>query len=919
MNEESSPTTPEPGDGTPSASAWRFDNCEFDALEPALRVGGKLVPVEPRPLRLLVELLQHCNEVLTKEELLESVWEGRPTVDHVLANAVSKLRTALGEAGAARLQTVPRVGYRFAGPVQRIEHSARTLRQQAGQGVPGREGFVLERPLGRTADAGVWLARHAKLGHSRVFKFAEDGARLVALKREYTLFRLMQRELGPREDFVHLVDANFAHAPFWLESEFAGPSLLEWAQDGAPGSPLAVLTLPERLALFLQIAQAVAAAHSVGVLHKDIKPANVLISGEPGAWQPRLTDFGSGRLLQPERLQALQLTALGITNQDSATEDSASGTRLYQPPEVLAGHPSSLQADVYALGVLLFQMATAQMRVPLATGWQRDLPDPLLVEDITAATEGDPGARLRTVDELLRRIEGLEQRRADQRERARQAQLQAQLEAALQESRARRPWVIAALGLLVVGLCVSVYFQQQASHALARANEERARAQAVNEFLNRDVLQAADITTVGPRKSLLLPDVLASASRKAAVRFKELPVVEAELRLQLGELLFRMGTFKSAEAEFDAALSRLQGLAEAPAPLRLQAQYALARALTAQSRLAPAQEMVQAADDAAAALPAGADPAVAFAAARTKAVLMGMLQRYSEAVAQSRLAVGLADQLDETDLSTRFVARRQLAEMLLRIRAFNEAEILLGTIMVEPYTPDSVGEVVFARAQVQWARLRHAQNRTAESEPALLSALAAIEAKLGPNELMVGALHEELGRTYSSQGKFELSRRAHVRAQQVFTAIGGADHQGARVNSLNAALVDMNAGAPAAALGRLEADRPWFVQHMGGEDSSVVLLIDFFRARASLDLGRTAVAAAVLPRLTPAKLNEASSGHWADVLDAERGRLEWLSGDEAKGRSRLTAALERLKAAKEDPWDLARYARLLERSPAAQR
>lgn len=407
MNEQPAPSSPEPADGAPSASAWRFDNCEFDTLEPVLRVGGRPVTVEPRPLRLLAELLQHCNEVLTKEELLESVWEGRPTVDHVLANAVSKLRTALGEAGAARLQTVPRVGYRFAGPVQRIERVARALCQQAGQVVPGREGFVLERSLGRTVDGGVWLARHAKLGHRRVFKFAEDGARLTALKREYSLFRLLQRELGPREDIVKLVDANFTLAPFWLECESAGSSLLDWAGEGPPGGQLAALAVPERLGLFVQIARAVAAAHSVGVLHKDIKPANVLVGGSEGAWQARLTDFGSGRLLQPERLQGLHLTALGLTQGAEAGVDDRSGTLMYLAPELMAGHAPTVQSDLYALGMVLFQILVADLRRPLATGWQRLIDDELLRADIAAATEGSPAERLPSVADLVQRLEQL--------------------------------------------------------------------------------------------------------------------------------------------------------------------------------------------------------------------------------------------------------------------------------------------------------------------------------------------------------------------------------------------------------------------------------------------------------------------------------------------------------------------------------
>jgi non-specific serine/threonine protein kinase len=116
---------------------WRFDDCEFDPAALELRVAGRLVPVEPRPLQVLDQLLRHCNEVVSRDELLESVWDGRPTVDHVLANAVSKLRTALGAQAASRLQTVPRVGYRLLGPVQRALQQVPAVELAAGQPWPG--------------------------------------------------------------------------------------------------------------------------------------------------------------------------------------------------------------------------------------------------------------------------------------------------------------------------------------------------------------------------------------------------------------------------------------------------------------------------------------------------------------------------------------------------------------------------------------------------------------------------------------------------------------------------------------------------------------------------------------------------------------------------------------------------------------
>jgi DNA-binding winged helix-turn-helix (wHTH) protein/TolB-like protein len=97
---------------------WRFSRCEFDDLRHELRVGGVPVHVEAKPLELLRHLLLHAGEVVTKDELLESVWPGVTVVDGSLATAVSKLRKALG-ADEGVIVTLPRVGYRLGVPVER--------------------------------------------------------------------------------------------------------------------------------------------------------------------------------------------------------------------------------------------------------------------------------------------------------------------------------------------------------------------------------------------------------------------------------------------------------------------------------------------------------------------------------------------------------------------------------------------------------------------------------------------------------------------------------------------------------------------------------------------------------------------------------------------------------------------------------
>src|SRR5690606_20132028 len=74
---------------------WRFGAVEFDEARHELRVSGLPVEVEHKPLQVLTLLLRHVGEVVTKEELFDTVWAGRVTVDHVLATAVGKLRKAL--------------------------------------------------------------------------------------------------------------------------------------------------------------------------------------------------------------------------------------------------------------------------------------------------------------------------------------------------------------------------------------------------------------------------------------------------------------------------------------------------------------------------------------------------------------------------------------------------------------------------------------------------------------------------------------------------------------------------------------------------------------------------------------------------------------------------------------------------------
>jgi len=420
---------------------YRFGAAEFDEARLELRVGGRVVELEQKPLRILAELVRHADEAVTRSEISESVWNGVPVVEHALTNAVAKLRKALGDGEDGRILTLPRIGYRLVGPVERIAITQRQPSRfefRAGAAVPGRENWVLQTLLSVTQTSEVWQAEHAKTKDVRVFKFCLDGDGLHTLKRETTLYRVLRECLGERADIVTIFDWNFETPPFYLECAHAGENLLQWA---ACDDHLAALSREQRLGLFLQIGETVAAAHSVGVLHKDLKPANILIHRHAGGWQARVSDFGSGRLLEPGRLAELGITQLETMEGTAARSEANSGTPLYLAPELIAGQSPTVQSDVYALGVILYQLVIGDLRTPMASGWEAEIGDELLATDIAAATDRNPARRLTRVGELVNRLRNLDRRRSQQHA-ARTAELRmAAALAAAQRAKARRPWL----------------------------------------------------------------------------------------------------------------------------------------------------------------------------------------------------------------------------------------------------------------------------------------------------------------------------------------------------------------------------------------------------------------------------------------------------------------------------------------------
>jgi eukaryotic-like serine/threonine-protein kinase len=770
---------------------WRFGPAEFDEARRELKLDGLPVQLESKPLEVLSVLLHHTDEVVTKRELLDEVWHGRVTVEHVLATAVGKLRQALGPKLADVIVTVPRIGYRLTAGVSRVAVGpvhASELSLTAGQPVPGRENFLLECPLGQSHASEAWLARQPRSGARRVFKFATSAERLDLLKREATVARVLAMSLGERPDLARVLDWNFELAPFFLECEYGGQNLTAWSADGQ----LDGLERAARLELFLRVARAVDAAHEVGVLHKDLKPDNVLID-ETG--QVRLTDFGSSRLLDPGQLEALGITALGMT-QDAAT-DGASGTLLYLAPELLDGQPATIRSDLYALGVLLFQLLAGDLKRPPTPGWERVLDDPLLVEDIRRATDMVPARRFGSVAEFVARLEQLQARREAAHAAAAEARRAALQEAALLRMRARRPWVATAMFALAAGLVATLWLQQEAMRARADAEREAARAEAVSRFLNDDILGGANPGAVGFERDPTIRELLDRAAEGLGERFANDPVTEAGLHMALGQAYQTVGERARATEHFAAAADSYAALLGAASVPSLTSRYALVRSLayaaTAEG-FATALELLEETDRI-----AGPhlteDGEVAYRAALARAQYH--FQRLEIPAARGALerAVVLQRLLYPDDAHAMAWIRGTLNDVLLRSGEPAAAEAGARGLLAEAMmTPQRVGEGTLAAQHAVLARALRAQSRYDEALALAESAAEVYERIHGDSAYLTLITWSLVSSIQDGGGRCQLALPIARRVDARMHAVLGAANQAALIERGNLGFKELSCG-----------------------------------------------------------------------------------------------------------------------------
>lgn len=242
-------------------------------------------------------------------------------------------------------------------------------------------GFVLISLLGRGGMGEVWLAEREQEGFIQraALKLLRSGLESTDLLRRFLQERRILADLS-HPQIARFIDGG------------VGPGGQPWyAMDYVEGEPITRhaaahgLSLRERVALLLDVCAAVAYAQSRLVVHRDLKPSNILVDANGRA---HLLDFGIAKLLAPERDDGS--TATGLTAMSPA----------YAAPEQILDGPISTATDVYALGLLLYELLCGHLphdrgSRPLAT----------LAAEVTQESFERPSQRLRNSPSVVEGID----------------------------------------------------------------------------------------------------------------------------------------------------------------------------------------------------------------------------------------------------------------------------------------------------------------------------------------------------------------------------------------------------------------------------------------------------------------------------------------------------------------------------------
>lgn len=491
-----------------------------------------------------------------------------------------------------------------------------------------------------------------------------------------------------------------------------------------------------------QMGDALAAIHAKGIVHGDVKPANIMRDENQNL---TLMDFGAGS-------EVAMLQDVGSTT----------GTPLLMAPEVLNGRPANTTADMYALGATLFKLASGRY--------------PVEGDTLAAIRQAHRQGDLASLDQLrpdlpaalCQFIQALLHQDPESRPTARQAVATADWIAKAPRRRQKRWALTAVIGSLTVGLILSVFGLLRAEQQRAVAEQEQQKASAVNQFLQQLLSASAEL---GGGRDVRVADLLNIAGEEMQTSLTDQPHALADAHHALGDSYNALHLTDESRRHLTAALDLKKQLYPADSVELLKTELEYANALQRASEHEQAIQLLRSILDRA--IPAvGADHRIVKLAIKHWVNNLYSLSRFQEGM--DLLNKHFVDIPDPATASNNFGVEILIARAngLNALGKFEEALATTDQALQWLDAFPKAGLFNRATAMTLKSMVLNALNRKVEAEQTMQEVLVQDKKLYGENHEEVlealsnlGAIQYELG---WSDKAFQTKTQAYEMAQKLY-------------------------------------------------------------------------------------------------------------------------------------------------------
>lgn len=703
--------------------------------------------------------------------------------------------------------------------------------------------WEVDRLLGRGGMGEVYLAH----------RFGDDFDQRAALKLLMRMESAQDRAgfVAERQILARLEHPGIAHLLDGGEYQGVPFAVMEYV-EGVPLTRAPDLGLERKLALVLQACDAVSHAHQHLVIHRDLKPGNMLVTPDG---RLKLLDFGIAKHLAPARERDGDPARPGYASPD------------YCAPEQLGGAPVSTATDVYSLGVILYELLTGERPwqltgAPQIRALERlSLPAPQppstrvegrlrksLRGDLDAivlkALQTDPAQRYRTVDELA---SDLRAHLGQHPVAARRQTVGYRMGCRIRRHRLAYALAAAVFASLALGLVGVAWQGRQATIERDHARREAVRNNAVRQYL---MLMFRTASGTQEHEEVTAKSVLDRAAERVHDEFAGDPESYADVALALAELYFQINDYTGARPLLVRLLRDDAGVA---AHVRAMAMHDLAQVSFRESQTAQARDLLVQAQRFWKAEPG-----------RFRAELLDSRLLQSQ-IERAQGDAGLALRTLEEALPQRVeLSGLQHRDTAVLINNLGLAYYQLGRL------DDAIVQLKHAHAI--WQTLGQENSSDALNT---LNNWASAAVQSGRREEAAEIFYRAL----------ELRRKLY----------GPSGALAALMNNLGKTLVQLDRHDEAVPL--LREAIAMGREHAGGETGTIALAAGLGLVDALVGLGEVAEARDRLASLTPAIMDTFGSGHpFAAMLELSRARVEHAEGNADRATAALKLARQRLQA-----------------------